>query len=181
MVRKLRFFIVVLIALLAVTGSYALYMVEIGNFHEISPGEAYRSAQLDKAQLEHYIKKYGIRSILNLRGENPNLKWYRDEITVSDAYNLAHYDLSLSSDREPGEEDMRKLLDVFRHAPRPILIHCKAGADRSGLVAAMWKVIVDKEPKSEAKKQLSFFYGHIPVSGTYAMDRFFQNWKPLYQ
>jgi len=40
----------------------------------------------------------------------------------------------------------------------------------------MWKVIVDNEPKSVAKRQLSILYGHIPIGGTVAMDRFFEKW-----
>jgi protein tyrosine/serine phosphatase len=175
---KLRFFIISLFLLLFVIGGYALYLVETGNFHEITPGEAYRSAQLDGDELEHYIKKYGIRSILNLRGENAEMQWYRDEIKISNSYNLAHYDIALSSSIEPTKEEARKIVEIFKTAPRPLLIHCQAGADRSGLVAAMWKVVVDKESKSNAKKQLSFLYGHIPISGTAAMDRFVQNWNP---
>jgi undecaprenyl-diphosphatase len=42
----------------------------------------------------------------------------------------------------------------------------------------MWKVIVDKEPKSEAGKELSILYGHIPIGRTSAIDRFFENWRP---
>jgi hypothetical protein len=42
----------------------------------------------------------------------------------------------------------------------------------------MWKVIVDKEPKSEAKKQLSLLFGHLPIGKTAAMDKFFHNWNP---
>ncbi|HET6516058.1 MAG TPA: DUF2147 domain-containing protein [Thermodesulfovibrionales bacterium] len=37
------------------------------NFHAIAPGEACRSAQLDGDGLDYYIKKYHIRSLLNLR------------------------------------------------------------------------------------------------------------------
>jgi undecaprenyl-diphosphatase len=42
----------------------------------------------------------------------------------------------------------------------------------------MWKVIVDKEPKSEAAKELSILYGHIPIGKTIAMDHFFEKWNP---
>jgi hypothetical protein len=42
----------------------------------------------------------------------------------------------------------------------------------------MWKVIVDKEPKPEARKQLSILYGHFPLGETSAMDRFFEKWNP---
>lgn len=39
----------------------------------------------------------------------------------------------------------------------------------------MWKVIVDEESKSEARKQLSFLYGHLSAGETKAMDQFFDN------
>lgn len=101
-----------------------------------------------------------------------------EEKKVSAKHNVQHYDVSLSVSHEPTKDDVRKLMEIFKHAPRPILIHCQAGADRSGRVAAMWKVIVDKEPKSEAGKQLSILYGHLPIGKTTAMDHFFENWNP---
>lgn len=61
--------------------------------------------------------------------------------------------------------------------PQNIML-IRGSADRSGLVAAMWKVIVDREPKSEAEKQISILYGHIPIGKTSAMDRFFERWIP---
>jgi len=91
---------------------------------------------------------------------------------------VKHYNIPLSSSREPDETVVRNLIEIFKNAPHPVLIHCQAGADRSGLAAAMWKVFVDKEPKSEAGKQLSLLYGHLPIGKTTAMDRFFQKWNP---
>jgi predicted ATPase len=49
------------------------------------------------------------------------------------------------------------------------------------MAAAIWKVVVDKEPKSVAEKQLSIFYGHLPIGKTTAMDHFFQKWTPAIQ
>ena len=157
-------------------------MSEQGNFHAITEGEAYRSAQLDLDEFEYYLKKHNIRSIVNLRGGNPTKPWYREEIRFCDENNIAHYDISLSSDKGPSQGDVRRLMEIFSTAPRPVLIHCLAGADRSGLVAAMWKVVVDKEPRVTAAKQLSLFFGHLPFGKTAAMDRFFHKWNPeLYQ
>ncbi len=178
MLRRRKFVIVTPVLLALLIASYFLYIEEQGNFYPITPGEAYRSAQMDRDELEYHIKTYNIRSILNLRGSNPNAQWYIEEMKVSKELNVRHYDISLSATREPDDEDVKRLIEVFKSAPRPILIHCKAGADRSGLAAAMWKVIINKEPKSVAKKQLSILYGHIPVAGTAAMDRFFDKWTP---
>ncbi|MBF0317767.1 MAG: dual specificity protein phosphatase family protein [Nitrospirae bacterium] len=158
--------------------SYIGYSVAAGNFHVVTPGKAYRSAQLDKKQLQYYINKYKIASILNLRGENPGVAWYVDEVGFSNEHNITHYDVALSSEREPTATDVATLLRIFAEAPRPILIHCWAGADRSGLVSAMWKVVVENEPKSKAQRQLSIFYGHLPFGDKTVMDGFFRKWSP---
>jgi undecaprenyl-diphosphatase len=177
--RRLKSFVALFTLLLLFSGGCLFY--KQGNFHSITQDEAYRSAQLDRAELEYYIKKYNIKSILNLRGKNPDSYWYKEEISVSVKYNIAHYDVALSATKEPTEKDVKRLMEIFGSAPRPILIHCQFGADRSGLVAAMWKEMVDREPKSEAKRQLSFLYGHVPILGRDAMDRFLEKWNPAVQ
>lgn len=182
MLRRSKFIIAALSLAFCLTGgSYVFYLVETGNFHPVTSGEAYRSAQLDKDKLEYYIKKYNLKTILNLRGRSIDEKWYKEEISVSEKYQVMHYDIALSSSNEPTRKDVQELIEIFKSAPRPILIHCRAGADRSGLVSAMWKVIVDGESKSAAGKQLTSWYGHIPIRGTYAMDRFFEKWNPAGQ
>ncbi len=178
MTRRLRIILVALVLITILGSVFYIYNLERDNFHAITHGQAYRSAQLDKDELEYYIKKYNIRSIINLRGEHPTKDWYIEEKHISLKNNLQFYSLRLSSSREPDYEDINKLISIFKEAPRPVLIHCRAGADRSGLAAAIWKVVIDKEPKSVAKKQLSIFYGHLPFGKTSAMDRFFNKWNP---
>jgi undecaprenyl-diphosphatase len=180
--RRVRIFIAALVILmLPPAGYFGVYLRVQGNFHSITPGEAYRSAKLDRDRLEYYVKKYNIKSIVNLIGEDRRKPWYQQELQVSAEHNIRHYDISLSATDEPTEEDARKLVEIFRTAPRPVLIHCKGGSDRSGLAAAMWKVVVDNEPKSEARKQLSILYGHLPIGKTTALDDFFAKWNPTSQ
>ncbi len=176
--RYIKYISAVLAAVLLAAGGYVLYVKEQGNFHAITPGEAYRSGQLDREELVRYVKQYNIKSVLNLRGSNAGKPWYEEELTVCRELNLAHYDVKLSAYKEPKDAQVRQLLEVFQTAPRPVLIHCMSGADRTGLAAAMWKAAVDKQPKSEAAKQLTIFYGHIPLGRARAMNRFFEKWQP---
>ena len=178
--QKRTYWISVAFLLFCMVTSYIFYRVQQNNFQVITPGEAYRSAQPGTQQLESYIRKYGIRSVINLRGKNKDAQWYQDEITVSKTYALAHYDVALVSTQEPTEEDIRTLFHIFESAPRPVLIHCQFGADRTGLVAAMWKTYVDREPQKVAGRQLSLLYGHLPFGKRYAMDRFFRDWSSSY-
>lgn len=183
MSRRVKRFITGFSIFLLLVAVGLLYVIEHGNFHAITAGEAYRSGQLDSSRLAYYIKKHNIKSVLNLRGNVASdghsvAQWYLDEKRVSAEHGAKHYDIYLSSTSEPEKEDVAKLMEFFRTAPRPVLIHCKSGADRTGLIASMWKVVVDKEPKSEAEKQLTILYGHFSVGPAAAMDRFFDSWQP---
>ncbi len=178
MVKWLKYVGATLAALVLFLAGYILAVNLQGNFHPITPGEAYRSGQPNEHMLSQYKERYNIKSVLNLRGSHPGESWYEEELAASAKLNLVHYDVTLSSSQELTDAAVRQLMDIFRTAPRPILIHCQAGADRSGLVAAMWKVAVNKMPKAEAKKELSLLYGHIALGENRAMDRFFEKWEP---
>ncbi len=49
-----------------------------GNFHEVIPGELYRSAQPSGKDIAAYAKAYGIKTIINLRDEKRE-GWYEAE------------------------------------------------------------------------------------------------------
>lgn len=175
LIRRI-FFLAFIVAL--VPGAYLANILVHGNFQPITEGEAYRSGQVNKDKLEQYLKEYRIKSVLNLRGENSGADWYENEIALCNRLSVRHYDLAMNSTGKPNPDVIGTLMTIFREAPRPILVHCKSGSDRSGLVAALWKVVVDGEPKSIAKKQLSIRYGHFPVGQTAILDDFFEDWDP---
>jgi protein tyrosine/serine phosphatase len=152
------------------------YLEEQGNFHPITPGEAYRSAQLDPDEQAYYIRKFNIRSVINLRGSNAGERWYDEEIDTSRKLGVNHYDLGLSADIKPTFLEIRSLLKLLEIAPRPVLIHCLGGADRSGLAAAIWQVAIKGLPKADARRQLSFIYGHMSFGPTQVLDQFFEQW-----
>jgi protein tyrosine/serine phosphatase len=55
-----------------------------------------------------------------------------------------------------------------------MLIHCKGGADRSGLASVIYRVVIEKAPFDSAlNDQLSWRYGHFPVGEVRSMDDFF--------
>ena len=75
---------------------------------------------------------------------------------------------------------MNDILNIIKRAIKPILIHCKAGADRTSLVTAVYIYSISHNYK-KAKQQLSLFYGHFPWLGskTIAMDKSFENFVKL--
>jgi protein tyrosine/serine phosphatase len=165
------------LTLTAISGSYAAYCGALrytGNFHVVEKGLFYRSAQLDKAGFERTIRDHTIRSVLNLRGAAKGA-WYRDELQVSKALGVEHYDYYLSAHRMVDAQQINQILKIIRAAPKPILVHCNAGSDRAGLISALYLLDVEGDSPNDAAKQLSLLYGHFPylTSETDAMDQSF--------
>ncbi|HUX34731.1 MAG TPA: tyrosine-protein phosphatase [Gemmatimonadaceae bacterium] len=165
----------VLVPVLAL-GSYLGALQLNGNIHAVQAGQLYRSAQLDSSQFVRVIGEDGIKSILNLRGAPQHAaRWYDTEVRVASRLGVAHYDYGISAERPVTPEQIAAILEILRTAPRPILVHCQGGADRSGLVSALYDAAIAGERPDRAARQLSLRYGHFPYLGskTIAMDRSF--------
>lgn len=170
--------LIVLVPVLAI--AFFLSTLQLfGNFHEIIPGEYYRSAQPTPAKLDRYVRKYGIKTVLNLRGLNTKYQWYRDEVAEAGKLGVKFVDFKMSARRELTDAQVEQLIEILRDVPKPILVHCKSGSDRTGLISAIYLYKIAGRNESEAEKQISFRYGHIGipyVSEAFAMDR---NWERL--
>lgn len=144
-----------------------------GNIRVVEPGRLVRSAQLSRAQFARVIRRDSIRSIINLRGAHPGAAWYDAELAVSDSLGVKHFDVGMSAEHFVSAAQIDSILQLLRAAPAPVLIHCQGGADRSGLVAALYEAEIMHRTPTVADRQLALKYGHFPYlfSHTDAMDR----------
>jgi len=76
--------------------------------------------------------------------------------------NVKLFDIRLLSDELPRYRKLAAVLSILQDAEKPLLIHCKRGADRTGLVSALALVLEQDPPLSEVKKQFSVLYGVLP-------------------
>lgn len=161
-----------------------------GNVREVVPGKLYRSAQLTGNgydavsaglfgnSLDSVIKRYGIKTVLNLRGGSEKDKRYRDELAVCSQDGTDHIDDAFSARALPSPEVVARLFDVFDHAKYPILIHCQAGADRTGLACAVYANAYLGQPIDTAEtNQLTWRYGHFKFTNTRPMNKFFDLYR----
>jgi protein tyrosine/serine phosphatase len=158
--------------LAASIGSYWGILQYEGNLHTVSAGVLYRSAQLSKSETRWAVREYAIKSVLNLRGAHQGQSWYDEEMEAAGELGLAHFDYPLSAKRFVTSQQIGEILDIVRRAPKPLLIHCKSGADRAGLVAALYRLTETGASATEADQELSLVYGHFPylTSRSVAMD-----------
>ena len=137
------------------------------NFAEIAPG-AYRSNHPTRERMEHYAQM-GIKTIVNLRGPN-KLAPYNFEVEACRDLGLDLIDIPLSARRAASRERMLELVDLLVNLPTPFLLHCKSGADRTGLASALYLMLVHDVPVEQAKKQLSIKYFHLNFTHTGILD-----------
>lgn len=158
----------------------ALWFVGVfgGNVHEVDPGRYYRSAQLSGDTLARVVRSDHVAGIVNLRGPQPGEPAYESEIQICRQFGIRHADVSMSAYRLPRPEEIAKLLDDLDRMPRPLLVHCRGGADRTGLATALYVHLFDHVPLDQAvQSQLTWRYGHIAFSAAHAMDRFFELYR----
>ena len=151
-----------------------------GNFHAVVAGELYRSAQPDAVRIALYGERYGIRTIVNLRGENRGSPWYDAEVAEARRLGINHIDFRMSAGTKLTQGRASDLIELFRTARKPILIHCLNGVDRTGLAGALYVAAVAKRGEEAAESQMSLRYGHFPLPGfkAYAMYETFEDLEP---
>ncbi|MEJ1969348.1 MAG: hypothetical protein WDN03_12060 [Rhizomicrobium sp.] len=134
------------------------------NFHWIVPGEAARAAQAYAGFLGGFLARHRIRTLINLRGRNPNYGWWRYENRVSAARGVLHVDVMLDSRHLPRRAQLVQLLAAFDKAPRPFLVKCSGGQDRTSLAAALYIVHRDGwGARAKAERQFARFpFLHFP-------------------
>ncbi len=110
------------------------------NFHWVVPGEAARAAQAWAGGLGGFLEARGIRALINLRGRNDDLSWWKNETGAAKARGIAHLDAMLDSRKLPTRAMLERLIATFDEAPRPFLLKCSGGQDRTSFAAALFLI-----------------------------------------
>jgi protein tyrosine/serine phosphatase len=113
---------------------------ELENFYRLNDG-VYRSRQPDDEEMAE-LEATGFRAILNLREHHSDkdeargtqLRLYRVPVNAGDI----------------DDAFVVKALRAIAQAEKPILIHCWHGSDRTGVVAAMYRMVFEQWPRDMA-------------------------------
>ena len=111
------------------------------NFFKVN-NDLYRSAQPTAEALKEY-EEYGIKTIINMRTSQSDAPL----MTRGSQMNL--FEIPVTTwDIE--EEEVIAVLRLMKNSPKPVLVHCKHGADRTGLMNAMYRIVFEGWTKAEA-------------------------------
>ena len=152
--RQQRAFVATLIATGLVTFAFRNPWFR-GNFGVVEVGRVYRSAQpLDG--LPRLIAEKRIKTVLNLRGGSDADPWYSAEVAATQRLGVNFYDLPLKATVRPSRTQLLTVLDLLDRCQYPLLIHCKSGSDRTGLVSGLYLMSrTGEDPQRRERRVLS--------------------------
>ncbi|PXX31135.1 MULTISPECIES: dual specificity protein phosphatase family protein [Burkholderia] len=128
----------------------------VNNLHRITPA-LYRSAQLSREDVPE-LQKLGIRKVISFRAFHAD-----DSILAGTQITMQRIRINTWYIRD---EDMVAALKTLRTADQdgPVLIHCQHGADRTGLVSALYRMVYQGWTREQALDELQHGgYGFHPI------------------
>jgi len=118
----------------------------VPNLHRITKN-LYRSAQPDAEGMRN-LKRMGIKTIINLRAFHSD----RDEIGNTGL----QYEHIYMKTWHPEKEDVIRFLRIVTDPMRsPVLVHCQHGADRTGTMSAIYRVVIEDWSKEDAVREMT--------------------------
>jgi len=146
-------------------GAYKIYDVYFNyRFMEISENKVYKSGVIPPDKIEDYVKKYHIKSIVDLRGpvtqdkiNNPE-SWVEineEKAATAKIPGLNYY--NIPSDQVPNKETLNKFYKVIDNADNyPILIHCYHGIGRAQVYSAVYRIEKENYSNEDARGKAAF-------------------------
>ena len=159
---------------------HALLRVAWRNWGVVESGRLYRSNHPLPWQLRQAARRFGLRTVVNLRGHRGECgsdalgRWAAAEL------GLVHLDAPFESRGAPHRDRILRLAGLYAEMDEPALIHCKSGADRTGLAAGIW-LLLQGRSVDRALAQLSLRWGHVRQSRTGILDAFFLRYAAFTQ
>lgn len=124
--------------------SEKILTTEINHFHKVT-ATLYRGGQPSEKGF-HELKTLGIKHIINLRADSNKTNTPSDE-----AFTLQHIPVSANPFKNPKEADVVQFLKtVTTSSNQPVFVHCQEGVDRTGLMIAAYRIVIDGWSKDEA-------------------------------
>ena len=127
----------------------------VPNLHRITP-LLYRSAQPSTAGMAK-LETLGVRTVINLRGFHSDRKRVQGT-----GLQLVEFEIKTwAADIDDIVDVLRLLRDEKRG---PFLVHCQHGADRTGLMIAMYRIVEQGWDKRDAIREMVHGgYGHHAI------------------
>ncbi|GAN52806.1 tyrosine-protein phosphatase [Tanticharoenia sakaeratensis] len=154
---------------------HAIFRLPWSNLQVVIPGRVYRCNHPTPARLARLTRRLGLKTLVNLRGKRDCGSDALSRRAAADL-GLAHLDMAFESRGAPHRDRILRFEAMYRTIGMPMLMHCKSGADRTGLAAGL-VLMFEGGTTQDALRQLSWRYGHFNRSRTGILDAFFLRYR----
>lgn len=149
----------------------------------VEPGKIYRSGQISSHLIEPMLRENKIEKIIALNGSDLKKPYLKTEVETAQKLQIDHQVLHLIGDGTGDVEDYAEAVaEIMRceKAGKPVLVHCAAGAQRTGGVVAAYRMLVQKKTPEDAYQEL-LQYNWKPHKDQALLDYLNQNLATLSQ
>jgi tyrosine-protein phosphatase SIW14 len=117
--------------------------------------QLYRGAQPRAGGLEQ-LKTFGITTIVDLRGEDSNVR--NLEKKEAEALGIHFVSIPVSGWSAPSIDQVAQFLSLFgKDSTERVFVHCRLGEDRTGVFVAIYRMAAQKWTAEQAIKEMYFF------------------------
>lgn len=133
----------------------------IRNFCVVTPGVLWRGETPTRADAQ-WLVEHGLRTVISL------------QLDVRHSFESVHLDPRLVSSvtyfrvkdfmatqvltHRHLDDHVAEVLAIIQEAPKPVLISCRAGVDRTGVITAAYRVLIDGMSRKDAIKEMDGFH-----------------------
>ena len=114
----------------------------------------FRGAQPHAEGIEQ-LKKLGITTVVDLRGENRDL--IEKERKQVESLGMRFVNIPVSGWDPPSNEQVAQFLSLFKNPQEKVFVHCRFGDDRTGVFVATYRMAHDHWLPYQAIKEMYFF------------------------
>ena len=154
-------------------GDHGFLRRRFANHHDIGGG-MYRENQPSPKRIAEWAEM-GIKTNINLRGDSPK-GFYLLEKEACEKHGITMIDFRVYSRDTHTPEKIRAAKELFESIEYPAVMHCKSGADRTGIMGVLYRHFHMGDTIEEAMEQLKFKYLHVKQGKTGMLDFFFNDY-----
>ena len=154
-------------------GDHGFLRRRFANHHDIGGG-MYRENQPSPKRIAEWAEM-GIKTNINLRGDSPK-GFYLLEKEACEKHGITMVNFRVYSRDTHTPEKIRAAKELFESIEYPAVMHCKSGADRTGIMGVLYRHFHMGDTIEQAVEQLSFKYLHVKQGKTGMLDFFFKDY-----